>query len=68
MTTITIDVSPHGEIRLATHGYAGTACRDASRSLELALGLVTSDRPTWERYATAPAACRQRQGFGGGAS
>lgn len=66
MTTITVDVSPQGEIRLETRGYHGAACREASRDLERALGLVTSDRPTAEQFSVSVGqATARRQSLGG---
>ncbi len=37
--TIAITVDPEGRARVETLGYAGPACREASRYLERALGL-----------------------------
>jgi hypothetical protein len=54
LKTIVITISPTGETKLETRGYAGESCRDASRWLELALGHVTCDEPTAELYQTAP--------------
>ena len=50
MKTIEIIVSPQGETRLETKGFAGASCQDASRFIESALGEKLSDRPTAERY------------------
>ena len=50
MRTIEIIVSPQGETRLETKGFAGASCQDASRFIESALGQKSSDRPTAERY------------------
>ncbi len=49
--TIEIIVSPTGEIRLTTSGFAGEICRDASRAFEAALGLVLKDTPTAEAFS-----------------
>ena len=38
--TIEIIVSPSGESRVETKGFAGSACRDASRFFESAQGNV----------------------------
>ncbi len=59
MKTIEITVSPAGETRVETKGYAGTACRDATKLLERALGVVASDTPTAEMYQQQPAEQRQ---------
>ena len=48
--TIEIIVSPQGETRLQTKGFAGASCQDASRFIESALGEKLSDRSTAERY------------------
>jgi len=47
---IEIVVSPQGETRLETKGFAGASCQEASRFIESALGEMLSDRPTAERY------------------
>ena len=47
---IEITVSPQGETRLETKGFAGASCQDASRFVENALGEKLSDHPTAERY------------------
>lgn len=45
---IEIMVSPAGEIKIQTKGFTGSACRDASRLLEAALGSRTSETLTAE--------------------
>ena len=50
MKTIEIHVSPKGETTVETKGFTGTACRDASRALERALGARTEERLTSEFY------------------
>ena len=50
MRTIEIIVSPQGETRLETKGFAGVACQDASRFIVGVLGEKLWDRPTAERY------------------
>lgn len=52
MKTIEIIVSPAGEATVQTKGFAGSSCRDASRLIEQALGVVQSDQPTAEMYQT----------------
>jgi len=49
-TTIEIIVSPQGETRLETRGFAGASCQDASRFIENALGQKLSDELTAERH------------------
>jgi len=53
--TIEITVSPKGEIHLQTKGYAGGDCLQASKFLEQALGVTSSDRRTGEFYVAATA-------------
>ena len=48
MKTIEIIISPSGESRVECKGFAGSACRDASRFLESALGKSTSESLTAE--------------------
>ena len=50
--TIEITVSPRGETQLATHGFTGEACREASRTLEAALGRRVNEQLTPEFYET----------------
>jgi hypothetical protein len=46
--TIEIIVSPTGQTRISTRGYSGPTCKEATRALEQALGLVEKDQPTPE--------------------
>jgi hypothetical protein len=50
MNTIEIIVDVKGEATVQTKGFSGSACREASKALEQALGLVQSDTPTAEMY------------------
>ena len=52
---IDVVVSPAGEARVQTTGYAGADCQQASRWLEAALGVVTADRKTSEFFQSTPA-------------
>ena len=45
---IEIIVSPTGQTKIQTKGFAGASCRDASRFLEEALGAKTSEQLTAE--------------------
>jgi hypothetical protein len=47
---IEVIVSPNGETRTETKGFAGGSCRDASRFLEQALGTQASEKLTPEFY------------------
>ena len=51
MKTIEIIVDRQGQTRLESRGFQGSACKDATRMLEKALGTVASDQPTAEFYA-----------------
>jgi hypothetical protein len=48
---IEVIVSPTGETKLQTKGFAGASCRDSSKFLEQALGLRTSEQLTAEYHA-----------------
>ena len=48
MKTIEITVSPDGEAKVETRGFAGPECRDASRFVEQALGRRTAETLTAE--------------------
>ena len=48
--TIEIIVSPDGQSRVETKGFAGSDCREASRFLEEALGNRVSEQLTPEFY------------------
>lgn len=50
MKTIEIIVSPKGETRVETKGFAGGECREASRFVEEALGKREQERMTPESY------------------
>jgi hypothetical protein len=45
---IVITVSPKGETKVETRGFTGGECREASRSLEQALGARSSETLTAE--------------------
>ena len=48
MKVIEIIISPQGEARVQTKGFAGAACQEASRFLEKALGQRTKEQLTAE--------------------
>ena len=50
MKQINLLVSPAGEVRLETHGFAGPACQEASRFLQQALGQSLSEQLTSEYH------------------
>ena len=47
---IEITVSPTGEVRLTTHGFAGPSCREVSRFLEHAIGRPVAEQLTAEYH------------------
>jgi hypothetical protein len=56
--TIEIIVSPTGHTTVQTKGFTGPSCRDATKVLERALGIVESDTSTAEMYQTQTASAR----------
>ena len=59
--TIEVTVKPNGETLIETKGFTGPSCREATRSLEQALGIPTSEHLTAEFYESQPAAQTQVQ-------
>jgi len=59
---IEIVVSPTGETKLETRGFAGSECRQASAFLEQTLGVKSSDRPTAEMYQPQTETARLQEG------
>ncbi len=57
---ITIDITPGGETTIRAEGFTGSDCKQATRSLEKALGLKTSERLTSEFYQTPTNRLQQR--------
>jgi Protein of unknown function (DUF2997) len=53
LKTIEITVDSKGECTVQTKGFAGSSCREASKFVEKALGVVVSDAPTAEMYQSA---------------
>lgn len=51
MKIIEVIVSPTGETRVETKGFAGTECKTASRFLESVLGEQLSEHTTTELHA-----------------
>jgi hypothetical protein len=58
---IEIIVSPTGQTRVETKGFAGTSCRDASRFVESVLGKQTDEQLTQEYFQLASAEQREQQ-------
>jgi hypothetical protein len=50
---IEVVVSPQGETTIQTKGYAGSACLQASKFLEQALGIAVTDQKTTEFFQTS---------------
>ena len=61
MKTIQLVVAPDGSSRLETCGFAGDACRDASRFLEEALGVRLSETLMPEFHAEAVEQAQARE-------
>ena len=61
---IVIIVSPSGQVSVQTRGFTGSSCRQASRVLEQALGIVQSDQPTAEMYQSTTNQQQARQSGG----
>jgi len=57
-------VSPKGETTVQTKDFAGTSCREATKTLEQALGAVQADKATAEMYQTATAGQQIKQSAG----
>ena len=52
MKIIEVVVSPTGETKVETKGFAGAECREASKFVEQALGQRTGEKRTAEFYRT----------------
>ena len=53
--TVEIVVDPAGRVTVATRGFAGAACKEASRFVEEALGRRGDERLTAEYFRRAEA-------------
>ncbi len=62
--TIEIVVSPTGETKVETKGFAGAECRDASRFIERALGESTGEILTTEFHQRQSTKAEQQQRLG----
>ena len=60
--TIEVTVSPKGETRIETNGFSGSTCRDASKTLEAALGVRENEQLTSEFHTAAATEQSQSQG------
>ncbi len=61
MKVIEIVVTPEGKSNLQTRGFSGTACRDASRYMEQALGIRTAESVTAEFHQSEQIRQHQHQ-------
>ncbi len=62
MKRIILTIAPDGTPTVKTEGYTGTACKDASKWLETALGDTTSETLTPEYHQTAKSESQLKQG------
>ena len=58
---IEVIVSPTGQTRVQTKGFSGASCREASKSLEEALGHSIHEQLTAEFYQSATTENRVEQ-------
>ena len=49
MKAITIIVDKVGQVAIQTHGFDGQTCKDATKALEHAMGVVLSDMPHYDQ-------------------
>jgi hypothetical protein len=57
---IEVVVSPQGDTKIETRGFAGTECQQASAFLEKALGLRQAEQLTAEYHSEASSVQRQQ--------
>jgi hypothetical protein len=50
MKKIKVHVSKEGDTKIETEGFTGTACKDATKLLEKALGVTTKETFTDDYY------------------
>jgi hypothetical protein len=60
MKIIEITISPKGEARVQTKGFAGAECQQASRFLEQALGQRTKEQLTAEFHQSTNSVQQQQ--------
>jgi hypothetical protein len=61
MKIIEITISPKGEARVQTKGFAGADCQQASRFLEQALGQRTKEQLTAEFHQSTNSVQQQQR-------
>ena len=49
MKTITIIVDKVGQVAIQTNGFDGQSCKEATKVIERGLGVVLSDRPSFDQ-------------------
>ena len=59
---IEITVSPEGAVSIKTAGFTGSACKDATRDIERALGVAGRESLLPEYFQQAHAGDQVRQG------
>lgn len=52
MKTITITVDTDGSVEIDAQGFSGSECKDATKQIEDALGVKTSEKKKAEFYRT----------------
>ncbi len=60
--TIQITVSPEGTVSIKTQGFHGAACKDATKDIERALGVVDRESLLPEYFNRTSATEQLRQG------
>ena len=60
--TIEIVVSPQGAVSIKTSGFTGSSCRDATKAIEKAMGVVGTESLLPEFHTGTQASERLRQG------
>lgn len=61
MKIIEVIVSPTGETKVETKGFAGGECQEASRFIEAALGRKMSEVLTTEFYSSSQTCVERRE-------
>ena len=59
---IEITVSPEGAVLIKTSGFTGSSCRDATKAIEKAMGVVGTESLLPEFHTGTQASERLRQG------
>ena len=49
MKAITIVIDKVGQVAMQTNGFDGQSCKDATKAIERGLGLVLSDKPSFDQ-------------------